>query len=167
MKQDRITKLYEGLTNKERAALSFRYILDANELELSRVGDTVEFKSYRCHDAEYREWLQSFFTLASHWGLIYWQHYSGLMATIALRHATIAGSTTDDLKSISTRIVYWKRRLLALDVALDDLCTQHGVDVDVVRRYSEVDQNAITYADLLPDSEYQANIQAALNSAMN
>jgi hypothetical protein len=166
MKQDRIRNLYTGLTNKERAALSFRYILDANEVELLRVGDTVQLKTYRCHDAEYSDCVQGFFTLASLWGLIYWQNYSSLMASIALIHATIAGNTTDDLNVVIGMAEYWKRRLLALNVALASICAEHGIDSDIVRRYADIEPDATKYADLLPDAEYLAYIQSSLGSAI-
>lgn len=167
MKLDQISKIYEGLSNKERAALSFRFIMDANDLELTRVADTVEFKSYRCHDAEYRCWVQGFFTLASLWGLIHWQQHSSLMATVALRYATIVGDTESDLNEINARVVFYRRRLIALDGALLNVCEKHSLDHHAIMKYAEAEPSAETHGELLPDMEYQDEMIRALAVAID
>ena len=167
MKLDQISKIYEGLTNKERAALSFRYIMDANDLELTRVTDTVEFKSYRCHDIEYRCWVQGFFTLASLWGLIHWQQHSSLMATIALRYATIVDNTESDLDEVNARMVFYKRRLIALDGALLKVCEEHSLDHHAIMKYAGAEPSAENYGELLPDMEYQDEMVSSLSVAID
>lgn len=166
MKLDQISNLYLGLTNKERAALSFRYIMDSNDLELTRVTDTIEFKNYRCHDAEYRCWVQSYFTLASLWGLMYWQNTSRLMASIALGYANSAGLLTDDILAINNQVTLLKRRALSLNLALIKVCEAHSLDHQAVLKYADVETGDLPDTELLPDMAYLDELVIALGVAL-
>ncbi len=68
-KTDRVTKLYDKLTAKELASLTFSYLAEANEVELDRVAGAVPQATYRCIDADFRRWFDGFVHLASFCGI--------------------------------------------------------------------------------------------------
>ena len=80
MKTDRITKLYEDLTNKERAALCYRYQMDDNDVEVARIIATVPRKAYEGADEEFKGWLISFSVMANVWAINHWKLYSRHLA---------------------------------------------------------------------------------------
>ncbi len=169
MKQDRIAKLYEGLTNKERAALAFRYMTDTNELELERVASAVPMKIYKCRDMEYQGWLNGFADMAALWAIEHWQTYSRMLAALVALHLTIACKKLDhkeldkdEIQAMMDAHKKWESHLLALDRALLAICEEHGIDPDAVRRMAGADPFDPVYA-LEPDAEYQSTMQANLS----
>lgn len=162
MKQDRIAKLYEGLTNKERAALAFRYMTDTNELELERVAAAVPMKTYECPDMEYQRWLNGFGDMAALWAIEHWQTYSRKLAALWALHLMIARKELDKVQAMMEAHEKWESHLLALDRALVAICEEHGIDPDAVRRMAGADPFDPLYA-LEPDVEYQATMQANLS----
>ena len=162
MKQDRIAKLYEGLTNKERAALAFHYMTDTNELELERVAAAVPMKLYECPDMEYQRWLNGFADMAALWAIEHWQTYSRRLAALGALHLMIARKELGKVQAMMDAHEKWESHLLALDRALLTICEEHGIDPDAVRRMAGADPFDPVYA-LEPDAEYQATMQANLS----
>ena len=162
MKQDRIANLYEGLTNKELAALAFCYMTDTNELELERVAAAVPMKIYKCPDIEYQRWLNGFAAMAALWAIEYWQNYSRFLAALVALHLMIASKAWDRMQAMMDVPVKWESHLLALDRALLVICEEHGIDPDAVRRMAGADPFDTVYA-LEPNAEYQATMQANLS----
>lgn len=166
MKQpDRIAKLYEGLTNKERAALAFRYLIDTNELELERVSAAVPMKTYKCPDMEYRLWLGSFFDMAAMWAIEHWQTVSRMLNALVTLHVMIACKELDKVPPMLDAVEKWESNLLALDRALLAICEEHGIDPDAVRRLA----GAVPFEPvraLEPNAEYQATMQTNLSRTL-
>lgn len=162
MKQDRIAKLYEGLTNKERAALAFRHMTAVNELELERVAAAVPTKTYECPDMEYQRWLNGFADMAAMWAIEHWKTYSRKLAALGALHLMIARKELDKVQAMMDAHEKWESHLLALDRALLAICEEHGIDPDAVRRMAGADPFEPVYA-LEPDAEYQATMQANLS----
>src|SRR5574338_509983 len=162
MKQDRIAKLYERLTNKERAALAFRYMTDINELELERVAAAVPMKTYQCPDMEYQRWLDGFACMAALWAIEHWQTFSRKLAALGAMHIMIARKEPEKAQAMIEAHEKWESRLLALDRALLAICEEHGLDPDAVRRMAGADPFTPLYA-LEPDAEYQETMQASLS----
>ncbi len=162
MKQDRIAKLYEGLTNKERAALAFRYLTEANALEVERVAAAVPLKVYKCRDMEFRRWLDAFTDMAALWSIEHWQTYSRKLAAQVELHVMFANKEKGKVRVMIEAHEKWESHLLALDRALLAICQEHGIDPDAVRRMAGADPFDPMYA-LEPDAEYQATMQANLS----
>lgn len=162
MKQDRIAKLYEGLTNKERAALAFRYMTDTNKLELERVAAAVPMKIYKCPDMEYKRWLNGFADMAALWAILHWQTYSQKLAALGTLYLMIVRKERDKIQAMMDEHEKWESRLLALDRALLAICEEHGIDPDAVRRMAGADPFDPVYA-LEPDAEYRSTMQANLS----
>jgi len=162
MKQDRIANLYEGLTNKELAALAFRYMTDTNELELKRVVAAVPIKAYECSDIEYQQWFNRFADMAAFWAIEYWRNYSQFLAALWVLHLMIARKEWDEVQAMIDAPEKWESHLLALDRALLVICEEHRIDPDAVRRMAGTDPFNPVYA-LEPNAEYQATMQANLS----
>lgn len=162
MKRDRIAKLYEGLTNKERAVLAFHYMTDINELELERVAAAVPMKTYECSDMEYRQWLNSLADMAALWAIEHWKTYSSKLAALGALHLMIARNELDEVQAMMDAHEKWESHLLALDCALLAICEEHGVDPAAVRRMAGANPFDPVSA-LEPDAEYQATMQTNLS----
>lgn len=158
MKESRINKMYEKLTNKERAVLAFRYLSDANELELKRVEGSVPIKTYDCPDVEYQFWFDGFFNMAALWSIEHWKVYSRSLTALVALH--LMDNQLDKVKSMLDAHAIWESRLLALDCALLSVCEEHGIDPDAVRRLAGTEVFSPMSADLKPDAEYQVAMRA-------
>ncbi|WP_283744277.1 hypothetical protein [Sideroxydans sp. CL21] len=131
MKTDAITKSYAALTNKQRAALFFRYTTDADELEAMRVLSSVPKKSYSMNDVEFLKWAEGLSTLASvfaheHWIARHWMVASALrMEALISKHPEKFRELDDALREVQ----HWQQYLLSMDVALKGAAKQHGFDL--------------------------------------
>ena len=159
MKSNGITKLYAELTNKERAALSFRYMTEGNELEFDRILATVPRFTYRCHDFEYRNWLDAFFNVWHIWAIEHWQCRYRAVAAMYGAQIRLRQERMGDVSKYLDAHELWESRLLALDAALEAVCEEHGIDVDAMRGLTETEAYRPVFRDLKPDSEYQKRMQ--------
>ena len=160
MKQCRITKLYEGLSNKELAALSFHYMAAANELEIERVSAAVPVKTYDCRDVEYQQWVNSFYSVATYWSIEYWKLQAGKLAAIVSLHITLGRGETEKVETIIEVHEGWESRLLALDRALLLVCDEHGIDPKAVRQIAGAEEFHPISTAIVPNNDYQAYMQA-------
>lgn len=159
MKQDRISKMYEGLSSKELAVLSFHCMTDMNELERERVAGAVPVKAYICPDLIYRRWLDGLCNMASLYAIEYWHLYSrSLEATVAM-HVMEEANLMDKAKSAFEASTIWKSRLLALDCALLIVSEEYGIDPDAVRSMAGSKHIIPMRADIKPDAAHQAELQ--------
>ncbi len=140
MKQDRINKLYEGLTNKELATLAFRVMADDGEadhaeLELRRVASAVGRKSYECTDMEYQDWVTKFRDMAAFWSVLYWQEMAATYQATALLHAARADDDEPKVLKLALKVIELRHsRLVALDEVLGEVCSAHGIQPDSIRQ---------------------------------
>jgi hypothetical protein len=166
LKQDRITKLYANLDNKQRATLAFRYLTDVNKLELKRVVDSVPSATYIGPDIEYRRCLDGIFDMASLWALLHWQvmaHFYRLRWAILVH---VRYGENEEAKMITEKLQHTEARVMALENAMVAVCDYHGIDPDAVRKLAQAEPFVPTLPDQVPDANYQANIQAALTQIL-
>lgn len=131
MKTDAITKSYSALTNKQRAALFFRYTTQEDELETMRVLSSVPKKTYTMNDVEFLKWVDGFSSLASafahqHWFARHW------LVVSALRLKSLVSKNPEQLElweSAMEEVRHWQQNLLSLDAALSAVAKQHGFDL--------------------------------------
>lgn len=163
MQNKRITKMYQNLSCREKATLSFGYILSNDTHGLSRIANTVSHHTYSCRDIEYSDWLAKSFTFASTWSLLYWQNYASYAATLALFAAALANeNVNEDAEGLSGQINFWKGRLFALNGVLNHLCEKYGLSVDAVHKYGDV-ESFIQDGATNPDMEYQNQMTEMLD----
>ena len=167
MKTDRITKLYEDLTNKERAALCYRYQMDDNDVEVARIIATVPRKAYEGADEEFKGWLISFSVMANVWAINHWKLYSRHLAATGgfVYHA--GRNEFDQAWVWDQAFTYWETHLLALDRALEAVCERHGFDVDCARQLAGTAPFVPLRAEATPDAEFQAEVEAQLSAVLN
>jgi|GEM_PF-2911590 len=131
MKRDSLAKAYHGLTSAELADLSFKYVCDANELELTRLADAVPIVLKRGPHPDFKERYDSLFNAASWWAVERWKTEARLNASFGVYVAT-------DDQALATksreRCEAWESYLLALDIVLDDVGPVHGLDPEAVRK---------------------------------
>jgi len=131
MKSDAITKGYESLTNKQRAALFFQYATQGDELEVVRVLSTVPKKSYTMNDEEFIKWSAGLSKLASAFAQEHWIARHWLMAS-ALRMNALISKTPENWDAWNkalNEVQYWQQFLLSMDAALSAVAKQHGFDL--------------------------------------
>lgn len=137
MKNDPITRAYEGLSYKERAALAFDYCARLNELEAHRITSTVPRASYTNVVSEYRHWFETFTRLASWWNIVHWQAMARWIACRSdLAIMADCNEAEPRLSALQVALEVWESRLLGLDMALNEAGDQHGFDPDAVRNVS-------------------------------
>ncbi|GHU20018.1 hypothetical protein FACS189475_08230 [Betaproteobacteria bacterium] len=146
MKQDAVTKMYEGLTGKERAVLSFHYLTRQDELESERIGHS---------GYEFQRWINSIADMAALFGLTHWRLMAGKFENqwclkVALsnkKDASKAFAMMNNLKEI-------EGCLMALDAALLAVCQEHGIDPDDVRRMAEQAEPFVSNIESKLDEEF-------------
>jgi len=165
MKTDRITKMYDHLTNKERAMLAFRYMTEMNEVELDRIEATVPRHTYQCLDLDYQSWLGLLFHFASAWAIDYWQTYvKKVAATAVALDLSRRGGELEQVEASFEKLGEWEAQLVALDRALEAVCAEHGFDADSVRRWAGVGTFAPPHGNTEPDARLQAEMNEILST---
>ncbi|NLW04349.1 MAG: hypothetical protein GX029_03865 [Pseudomonadaceae bacterium] len=133
----RSTKLYNGLSNKQKAALTFQNLAELNADEVPIITGTVEKKHYSQRDTEYTDWIETFFSVASLWGMSYWQQKYQEAACLVL----VAEQDTDQAIKRFREV---EARVTALHYALQEFCNTHGLDVQSVYKFAGAEQPNLT-----------------------
>jgi hypothetical protein len=160
MKTDRVTKMYDKLTNKERAVLAFRYMLDMNETEIERIEATVPHHTYRGMDLEYQSWRHVLVSLAFMWAIEYWQFYVRKVAAIAAALRIAGRGEPEEEEARFDMVAHWSARLVALDRALDAVCEEHGFDAECIRKLAGAGTLPPLLDDIASDEDFQAEVTA-------
>ncbi len=136
MKTDAITRAYAGLSNRERAALAFKYLCDGNELELTRVADSAPRGTFTYTGAhfEYGQRFDRLFAVASWWAVEHWKAFaryaSAYGAVLEACHNRDRAGVDRFLRETEA----WESRLIALETALDAIGPEQGLDPEAVRK---------------------------------
>lgn len=167
MKPDRITKLYDALTNKERAILSFHH-LGGPDGEIQRILATVPRQAYEGPNHEYREWIHGITSLVSIWAIEHWQLRCAAVA--AMSGASIARHAGDEARADKFNKQLWSLEsyLLGLDRALEDVCNGHGIDAAAVRKQADTEpyRPIIESDKLIANPEYREELRARLSQLL-
>lgn len=115
----RSTKLYNDLSNKQKAILTFQNLTELNADEVPIIAGTVERKEYSQRHIEYTDQVETLYSVASLWGIAYWQQ-KYLEATCLL----LVAEQGTDLAASRYREV--EARVTALHYALQEFCNTHG-----------------------------------------
>ena len=170
MKNNTITKLYADLTYKEKAALTFKYFTEQNEVEIDRIQSSVLVQSYilKSLNFEFIEHRDALFNLAIIYGLEYWQKFSGLgWGFLGLRSA-LKNENSEESAFLLKVIQKTEGQLLALDAALEKVCEENAFDAAVVRKFMGIEGIYETIgSDPVLDLEYQAKKEAGFRSMMS
>jgi len=164
MKENRTTKLYEGLTSKQKAALTLHYIGEQDATEIGRIRSTIEWKSYRCIDAEYSDWRDQFIKFSMLWGLMYWRALFAMTgASHQLARLGLKGTDKEAYEAFEEADENLDRalgRAVALQEALKEVCRQHGLKYDDVIEVAGVPEAELPSDE--PDADYQEEMTRVL-----
>lgn len=154
----RSTKLYNGLSNKQKAVLTFQNLVGLNADEVPIISGSVERKHYSQRDTEYTDWVDAFYSVASLWSITYWQQKYQEAACLVL----VAEQDTDQAISRYREI---EARVTALHYALQEFCNTHGLDAQSVYKFAGAEKPNL--ADKLYDEFYLAEWIENLNNCIH
>ena len=144
MPVDRIARLYEGLTLKERAVLAFSHLTELNVQEVDRILATVPRKVYRMLDDEHTRWADGLRSMALFFGMEHWRFQTrSLAASGFLMHMYNKPDVSEE-EDERVGVCFdawgvWETRLMTMDVALEAVCAKHKVDAAAIRRYCDIE----------------------------
>jgi hypothetical protein len=168
MKEKRITKLYEGMTSKQKAVLTLHYIAENNAPEIGRIRSTVPWKEYRCIDGEYTDWRDQLMGISMVWGLTYWQTlFAHANAVRRITRLDLKAADDETLKAFDAagREAEWSlTQLVTLQAALKEVCSEHGIDPDDAIKIAGVPVRNRPKCE--PDASYQAEIAQKLRECL-
>lgn len=134
MKETRTAKLYDGLTAKQLARLTFIHTAEQNGLEIERVRGAVERKHYRCLDGDYIEWNTYWISVAQFWATEYWRKMFYL--SVAMHGADTSEDAVhlDNLQRNRQALAVWHAVLAAW-------CDKHGLDLATAYKLAKVEHD--------------------------
>jgi hypothetical protein len=144
MPVDRIAKLYEGLTLKERAILAFSYLSELNSQEADRILATVPRKLYRMVDADHIRWVEGLRRMAMMFGMEHWRFQAKAFAASSFLMHMYNKPDVSEEEDERIGICFkawgvWETRLLTMDAALEAVCSKHNVNAAAVRRCCDIE----------------------------
>ena len=163
MKQIITAKMYEALTNAERAALTFSHACRGDGAEIDRIVGSVPVKQYDMPDVEYSLRSNGINFMALYYGMEYWRLYCGVVVAIGVIYYDESDKRcTEEAKEEAFRIVKEKEgAILGLEGAMLALCAELHLNPDDVRFFSGA-APVNTVFNKEPDAEYQAEMYDAL-----
>jgi len=100
--------------------------LNNDDIEVERIAPSVPIVNYRGRDPQHLRWLNDFSEMASAWATLHWR---GRCATLTVMWAGYAFMRQDEYEQayeLFEAASQGEARLLALDAALDSLCTDQS-----------------------------------------
>jgi hypothetical protein len=163
MTTNRITKLYDSLTAKQRAALMFNHWAAKDDFEVERIARSVPIVSYRGRDPQHLRWLNDFSEMASAWGLLHWRGRCATLAAMWAGYAFMRQHEYEQADESFQEASQGEARLLALDAALNSVCSAHGIDPSAVRELAGTEVYRATRPGIAADLTYQEQVRAWLS----
>lgn len=136
---DPTTKMYSQLTPAELAPLAVKYMVAGDDRELAKIKNACPLKTYTMQDSAYTDRIESFLRMANAWGLLYWQYQhermrAALCMSIALSKGTETEEAEQEMEGRRFTLNFAESCLLAIDIALDEVCAAHGFDAADARK---------------------------------
>lgn len=153
----RIDRLYESLSNRERAVLAFRYLVNLNEGELERVRQSVPRKVYECSDEEFTGLFDSLYHMSCWFAVERSRIFGSVLSVLFDLH-----NCEDSSRSLGAVFHALDRSLASLDAGLLVVCKRYNIDPDPVQRMSATDLSVRLFTGTNPDPEYQAAVEECL-----
>lgn len=135
MKAAQVDKLYTKLTPVEQAALAFEAIARNDDAELAVIVGSVERLAYRCTHWAFRQRGWCLLDLAKYYGLIYWK----TRTYMEVEHSLAKQNNDPEIQATAFGLL---ERLLAMDVALANVCGKMNIDVMTVKKLALCEDEA-------------------------
>jgi predicted DsbA family dithiol-disulfide isomerase len=162
----RVSKLYEALSSKEKAAAVFSCLTRLDTTTADRIVATVPMKTYRTLDLDYGDRLSRLSDMATFWGMNYWREMARAFAAMGLMtHAWLRGRE-DVNEEVFETFEKAQSHVVALEAMLMDLCEENGIDPEAVRTLADVGSAfvPVPLGELPPDPEFESNLRGILST---
>ncbi len=166
MKNDPITKLYIGLTDKERAALAFNYAMQHNEVELCRIRSAMPMQHFTGLPSEYRQGLYNLQNLAMLYAIEYWRLVAHIQTEAAGAMVKLQSNDPDEWRPIVQQHKKREAELSSLEMAFENICQEHGLDLCTMRFMAGRQYYQVANPDLAQDADYLAGMREIFAGVM-
>jgi hypothetical protein len=153
MSKKRLAKLYEDLTERERARLAFHYLANDNEAEVDRIVATIPRETFRVPAAGFMDYFDGCRWMAVLWSVNHWIARQRVSAATAAVLVGFHRKDDDLVDEMTERVRVWESSLVALDDALDAVCKEHDIDPADIRRLTDAEPYSAIRPDVKPDPE--------------
>lgn len=151
----RSAKLYEHLSNAQRAALAVKAMAAQDDGEIALIYAATPRYSYKMTDGDFLRRCEGFFHVALIAGSMYWKRYAIYFAqAVQIRDAA-------NPLELLPNTVEANERLMAVEAALEDICNAHGLDLQAMRVLADMPPQKRGDS-LDPDNEHRAKVRADL-----
>lgn len=165
---DPLIKLYAGLTDQERAVLSYRYMMkgDDGDLERKRIESVMPEQYFVGLPMEFRRTEYNLQGLAMIYAVTYWQQVARCLAMAAGTMANLSDPDPEAYKPLKQRHKAAEAALMAIERAFDSVCEAHSLDAAVMRVMAGEQFYEIATPDLKPDDARLAGYREIFAATM-
>lgn len=157
----RSVKLYETLTNKQKAAVFVQLAATQDSDEADRLLSQVERRTYSAPHVAYTSWCNSFTSVCAIIGMDFWrQCFLHSQALLVMSE----NERLEDIAPKAARLALGKQ--LALQAVLKALCEQHGFDYEAACELATIPAEPTSEALELADQDYYSKMLAELNECL-
>jgi len=165
-----MTRAYEGLTMPERVALAFHFHAHDNELEVLRLRDAIPKSAVRhvqtlANGIERWRSIAAFFAI-NHWRLRTLVNEARLASHMALNHPDSKKVPQDAPVVLVEHAFEVEAKVVALDRALDSVCSENGIDPTDIRHVSATEPYRSLVPTLEPDAAFEREMTEAMREAL-
>lgn len=158
---ERSVKLYDTLTNKQKAAVFIELVASRDGEEIERLTSKVERKIYRQPDSAYQAWGNSFMNICLIIGMEFWrQCFLNAQALLVMSE----NERLEDIAPEAARLALGKQ--LALQAVLNELCEQHGFNYEAACELATIPAETTSEALELADQDYYSKMLADLEECL-
>lgn len=152
----RSVKLYETLTNKQKAAVFIELAATQDSDEADRLLSQVERRTYSAPHVAYTSWCNSFTSVCAIIGMDFWRQ-SYLHAYAILKA---------DAESVPEAAEQALGKTLALQLVLKELCNRHGFSYEAACEIASLPKELPANASELANLDYYSKMLADLNECL-
>lgn len=163
---DQLIKLYAGLTDAERGKMAYAYLLHGNDLERKRIESTLPEQYFIGLPWGYRRVQTDLTHLTLLYAVAYWRQVSQCQAFMASAMALLHDDDPEAHLPMVERLKAAEAVLLAIDHAFDDVCSEHGLDRDLMRGMAGKRFYTVATPDLQPDDACLSGYREVFSSMM-
>ena len=163
---DPLTKLYAGLTDKEKAVIAFTYRTQHNHLEVARIESAMAEQTFIGLPYGYRRMTSKLQGLALLYGIEHWRRVALCLTMQAGTMALIHDEDPTAYLPLKKSFEGAEEALKALEAAFDTVCLEHGLDSGQVRAMTGR-QFYQVLPDTVPNAEDLKFLREAFEEIMN
>ncbi len=152
MNTRKFSKIYESMDYKQQAAITFKFLSEGKTDEADKVFDSVPVALYECIEQKYMQRLQGLMYMSDYWAVNFWKAYAKHLAVIVGFRMFMEKGDRETALDLIGKSDDWRAKIVALELVLDRMEIEHGVDAEAVRRFAGTPEGIFERDD--PDEEY-------------